>query len=142
MPKTILLVDDQDLIIRVLQATLRTIGATIASARNGEEALRFIEEKTLPDAMILDYSMPNMDGVETLRRIRKLPGGDSIPVLMLTARDQTLIRQAAEGLQVADFMTKPFSPVALQKVMRELLEKNGENPNTKNIPDAAPASNP
>lgn len=139
MPKTILLVDDQDLIIRVLQATLRTIGATIASARNGEEALRFIGEKMLPDAIILDYSMPNMDGVETLRQIRKIPGGDSIPVLMLTARDQTLIRQAAEGLQVADFMTKPFSPVALQKVMRTMLEKND---GAQNIPDAAPASNP
>lgn len=128
MPKHILLVDDQDLIIRVLQATLRSLGAHLPTAKNGEEALRFIQEKTLPDAIILDFSMPNMDGVETLRQIRKIPGGDAIPVLMLTARDQTLIRQAAEGLQVAAFMTKPFSPVTLQKTVKEMLEKNPASP--------------
>lgn len=122
MPKTILLVDDQDLIIRVLQATLRTLGAHVLAVNNGADALAFIKDRTVPDAIILDFSMPNMDGVETLRQIRLLPGGDTIPVLMLTARDQTLIRQAAEGLQVAAFMTKPFSPVTLQQVVRDMLK--------------------
>jgi CheY-like chemotaxis protein len=121
MRPTILIVDDQELIIRVLQATLRPLGAHIASAKTGAEAVRHVEETGPPDAIILDFSMPGQDGVETLRQIRQLAAGASIPVVMLTARDQTLIRKEAEGLQVHAFMTKPFSPNALLQTLTEML---------------------
>ncbi len=121
MAKTVLLVDDQELIIRVVQAALKPLRAATPSAKSGVEAISIIESTGAPDAIILDYSMPDLDGVETLRRIRELPAGASIPVLMLTMRDQTSIREAAKGLQVFDFMTKPFSPSSLQQTVRKML---------------------
>ena len=69
----------------------------------------------------MDFSMPGQDGVETLRQIRRLATGAAIPVVMLTARDQTLIRKEAEGLHVHAFMTKPFSPNALLQTIREMI---------------------
>ena len=118
---TILIVDDQELMIRVLQATLKPLGVPLASAKSGSEAVRYIEETGVPRGIIMDFSMPGQDGVETLRQIRKLASGASIPVVMLTARDQTLIRKEAEGLHVHAFMTKPFSPNALLQTIREML---------------------
>ena len=117
---TILIVDDQELMIRVLQATLKPLGVPLASAKSGAEAVRYIEETGVPRG-IMEFSMPGQDGVETLRQIRKLASGASIPVVMLTARDQTLIRKEAEGLHVHAFMTKPFSPNALLQTIREML---------------------
>ena len=133
MPSTILIVDDQELMIRVLQATLRPLDVKIGTAKSGAEAVRFIENSGAPSAMILDFSMPGQDGVETLRQIRCLPTGAAIPVVMLTARDQTLIRKAAEGLHVHAFMTKPFSPTSLLQTLREMLESPGQTgvPDTK-----------
>ena len=126
MPPTILIVDDQELMIRVLQATLRPLDVKIGTAKSGAEAVRFIAESGAPSAIILDFSMPGQDGVETLRQIRGLPAGAAIPVVMLTARDQTLIRKAAEGLHVHAFMTKPFSPTSLLQTLREMLEGGGQ----------------
>jgi CheY-like chemotaxis protein len=122
MPKTVLLVDDQELVSRVVQAALKPLGLRLPSVRTGAEALALIASPEPPDAVVLDYSMPDMDGVETLRRIRELPAGAAIPVLMLTVRDQTAIREAAGGLRVFDFMTKPFSPSVLQQTVRRMLE--------------------
>ena len=128
---TILIVDDQELMIRVLQATLKPLGVPLASAKSGAEAVRYIEETGVPRGIIMDFSLPGQDGVETLRQIRKLASGASIPVVMLTARDQTLIRKEAEGLHVHAFMTKPFSPNALLQTIREMLsagERQAQQP--------------
>jgi CheY-like chemotaxis protein len=121
MNPTILIVDDQELMIRVLLATLRPLGTALASVRPGPEAVRYVEETGVPSAIIMDFSMPGQDGVETLRQIRRLATGAAIPVVMLTARDQTLIRKEAEGLHVHAFMTKPFSPNALLQTIREMI---------------------
>ena len=101
----VLIVDDQEMMIRVLHATLRPLGVPIASAKSGADAVRYIQETGVPGAIIMDFSMPGQDGVETLRQIRRLASGASIPVIMLTARDQTLIRKEAEGLHVHAFLT-------------------------------------
>ena len=122
MLPTVLIVDDQEMMVRILQTTLRPLGISLASARSGAEAVRYIEETGVPRAIIMDFSMPGQDGVETLRQIRKLASGASIPVVMLTARDQTLIRKEAEGLKVHAFMTKPFSPNELLQTIREMLQ--------------------
>ena len=121
MNPTILIVDDQELMIRVLLATLRPLGTALASVRSGPEAVRYVEETGVPSAIIMDFSMPGQDGVETLRQIRRLATGAARPVVMLTARDQTLIRKEAEGLHVHAFMTKPFSPNALLQTIREMI---------------------
>lgn len=126
----VLIVDDQEMMIRVLQATLRPLGVPLATAKSGADAVRYVAETGVPGAIILDFSMPDQDGVETLRQIRKLASGASIPVVMLTARDQTLIRKEAEGLHVHAFLTKPYSPNALRQTIREMLDaaRNASEP--------------
>ena len=126
MPKTVLLVDDQELMLRIVQTALKTLGAHLPSVKSGADAVLFVKDQKTPDAIVLDYSMPGQDGVETLRQIRDLPNGKQIPVIMLTARDQTQIRAAAEGLKVFDFFTKPFSPNLLQTTLRKLLADKKE----------------
>lgn len=128
MTKTVLLVDDQELILRVVQAALSGQGYKLPTCRSGQGAIDYITKHGAPDALILDYSMPDQDGVETLRQIRRLADGGNIQVMMLTARDQTSIRQAADGLKVFEFMTKPFSPANLQKTVKEMIEKTQPAP--------------
>ena len=125
-PPSILIVDDQELMFRILQATLKTIGARMLFAKTGAEALQHLIEKDPPNAIILDYMLPDQNGIDTLRAIRNLPAGRLIPVLMLTARDQSLIREAAEGLNVKAFMTKPFSPNLLLQTIKEMLREQYE----------------
>lgn len=121
LSRTILLVDDQDLMIRVVRAALKPLDMALPAVSCGSDAVAYFEKGGAPDAVILDFNMPDMDGVETLRRIRELPNGASVPVIMLTMRDQTTIREAAEGLSVFEFMTKPFSPNSLQATVRRML---------------------
>ena len=126
MSPTVLLVDDQDLMIRIVRAALKPLDINLPAVQSGADAIAYFESHSAPDAVILDYMMPGLDGVETLRRLRQMPGGSSVPVLMLTMRDQTSIREAAEGLAVFEFMTKPFSPNSLRNAVRKML---GQHPN-------------
>jgi two-component system, OmpR family, alkaline phosphatase synthesis response regulator PhoP len=116
----ILLVDDEEHMLRLLQFVLRPVSASIHCVRRGSEALDFLKANR-PKLVLLDYAMPEMDGVETLRQIRAQEGGDAVHVIMLTARDQTAIRKDAEGLRVQAFLTKPFSPSDLVRRATELL---------------------
>ena len=121
MKKTILLVDDEEHILRLLQFVLRPIDAHLRVSKTGMEALDFLEQNSAA-VVLLDYSLPGMNGLDTLQRIRGLKEGGSIKVIMLTARDQTAIRAEAEGLNVEAFLTKPFSPTDLARRVRELVE--------------------
>jgi len=120
MNKKILIVDDEEHMIRLLQFALKPVAAEITALKRGEAAVGHLESHPV-DLVILDYSMPGLNGVETLRSIRSTPGGERLRVIMLTARDQTAIRQEAAGLNVEAFLTKPFSPSDLVRRARELL---------------------
>jgi CheY-like chemotaxis protein len=120
----ILVVDDQELMYRVLQATLRPLGARLSWSKSGAEAIAHIKDLGAPEVMVLDFSMPDQDGVETLRQIRELATGAAIPVVMLTARDQTQIREDAADLKVHSFMTKPFSPNLLLSTIKQILQNS------------------
>ncbi len=119
--KTILLIDDEEHILRLLQFVLKSIDAHLRVSKTGKEALAFLEQNSA-SVVLLDYSLPGMNGLETLQHIRKLKGGGDIKVIMLTARDQTVIRAEADGLNVEAFLTKPFSPSDLARRVRELVE--------------------
>jgi DNA-binding response OmpR family regulator len=119
--KQILLVDDEEHMLRLLQFALKPISATIHCVRRGDSAVDFLKANT-PNLVLLDYSMPGMDGVQTLRLIRAQEGGDAVRVIMLTARDQTAIRKGAAELNVEAFLTKPFSPGELVRRVRGLLD--------------------
>ena len=109
MKNQILLIDDEAHMLRLLQFALKPISASIHCVTRGDDAVEYLKANK-PNLVLLDYAMPGMDGVETLRQIRAQESGRAVPVIMLTARDQTAIRKDAAGLNVEAFLTKPFSP--------------------------------
>lgn len=121
-PPVILVVDDEKHMHMLLQLCLGRTGAVVRFASRGAEAIALCAEGGI-DLVVLDYMMPEMDGVETLRQLRALPAGASIPVIMLTSRGQGDFREEAARLGVASFFAKPFSPAALARAAGELMRR-------------------
>jgi len=119
--KKVLLVDDKREIRLLVQTTLRGSDYEFYSATNGKEAV----EKALsikPDLILLDVTMPEMDGFEACRQIRSSPETKSIPVIMLTGRGQEADIEKGKECGADDYFTKPFSPLELLKKVDEILE--------------------
>jgi DNA-binding response OmpR family regulator len=102
---TILLVDDEEALQKLLAFPLERDGHRVIQARDGEEALeRFAEEHV--DLVVLDIMLPKLDGLEVCRRLR---AASSVPIIMLTARDDELDKVLGLELGADDYITKPFS---------------------------------
>ena len=102
---TILLVDDEDSVQKLLAYPLERDGFRVVSARDGEEALeRFADEQV--DLVVLDLMLPKLDGLEVCKRLR---AQSSVPIIMLTARDDELDKVLGLELGADDYITKPFS---------------------------------
>jgi DNA-binding response OmpR family regulator len=124
--KTILLVDDEPHMLRLLQFALRKTGAKILEATGGRAALTQAAAHAV-DLVVIDFMMPDLDGFATLRELRRDPKYAKVPVIMLTSRGQLELRDTAEGLGIELFLTKPFSPAELiQHVRRLLLGAEGD----------------
>ena len=108
----VLLADDSALGRRLVEATLTRAGHDVTSVADGEEAVAAFARLS-PPLVILDWLMPNVDGVEACRRIRVLPGGPDAFVLMITARDQSADLLDALGAGVDDYIMKPVTPEML-----------------------------
>jgi DNA-binding response OmpR family regulator len=108
----VLLADDSALGRRLVEATLSRAGHDVTSVADGEAAVAAFARLS-PPLVILDWLMPNVDGVEACRRIRALPGGRDVFVLMITARDQSADLLDALGAGVDDYMMKPVTPEML-----------------------------
>lgn len=117
---TILIVDDNESLLRMLQRTLSYEGFLVISAANGRVALSEVEKRR-PDLIILDWLMPEIDGITVVRRLRAL--SDTTPILMLTARDA--IEDRVEGLKSGadDYLIKPFAPEELLARVQALLRR-------------------
>ena len=115
----VLVVDDEPRIIRFVRVYLEMEGFRVIEAHNGLEALDQAREK-MPDIVLLDVMMPEMDGIETLRMIREF---SSVPVVMLTV--QNLEEDKIRGLDSGadDYITKPFSPRELVSRVRAVLRR-------------------
>ena len=116
----ILVVDDEPAVRRALERALRLESYDVELAADGREALDVLAERP-PDAIVLDVSMPGIDGLEVCRRLRA--AGDRTPILMLTARDA--IDDRVKGLDVGadDYLVKPFALRELQARLRALLRR-------------------
>jgi two-component system, OmpR family, response regulator MprA len=116
---TILVVDDDVKIASVVSRGLRFEGFTVRTAINGREALR-IARDDLPDLIILDVMLPEIDGLEVCRRLRL---GTNSPILMLTARDSVPDRVAGLNSGADDYLVKPFDFDELLARVRALLRR-------------------
>jgi len=117
---TILVSDDDPKLLKMVRRTLAYEGFQVLTASDGRETLAQVREKR-PDLIILDWMMPELDGVEVLKRLRE--AGDDVPVLMLTARDT--VQDRVEGLDrgADDYLVKPFAPAELLARLRALLRR-------------------
>jgi DNA-binding response OmpR family regulator len=116
---TILLVDDEESIQKLLTFPLERDGFRVVPAHDGEEALdRFGQERV--DLVVLDVMLPRLDGLEVCRKLRAT---SSVPILMLTARDDELDKVLGLELGADDYMTKPFSVREFRSRVRALLRR-------------------
>jgi DNA-binding response OmpR family regulator len=116
---TILLVDDEDSVQKLLAYPLEREGFRVLQARDGEEALeRFAAENV--DLVVLDLMLPKLDGLEVCKRLRAL---SEVPIIMLTARDDELDKVLGLELGADDYITKPFSIREFRSRVRALLRR-------------------
>jgi DNA-binding response OmpR family regulator len=135
---TILVVDDEPDIRELVQLNLELDGHRVITASNGNEALSVLNDE-LPDVMLLDLNMPELDGWAVLQRIKDAGDTDvsRIPVLMLTAYDtaDNRVRGGIEG--AIRYLTKPFSPTALRDEIRDAIDGEPEPVKRKRAQQAA-----
>jgi CheY-like chemotaxis protein len=120
MNNNILVIDDEEPILSVLQLILKNVSARLVLTQSGNDALSFLETNSA-SLVIIDYSLPVMNGIETLQRIRSLTTCRDIKVIMLSARDQKVLKEEAEGLNVSVFIPKPFNTSDLLKTVQSLM---------------------
>jgi len=122
----ILVVDDDAAVREALRRALQLEGYEVELAGDGAEALdRLKLDSVEPDALLLDVSMPRLDGLEVCRRLRR--GGSRVPVLMLTARREEADRIQGLSLGADDYLTKPFSPQELVLRVGAILRRVGSS---------------
>lgn len=123
----VLVVDDERSVRFLLTQMLESEGYTVIEAADGENAVEMFRREK-PDMILIDAMMPLLDGMSTCRIIRKLDGGQKIPVLMITGLDDDGVADMAFESGVSDFITKPFQfSVLRQRVKRMLRLKAAES---------------
>jgi len=120
MTKQILVVDDDALMHRLYQHHLERAGYQMVSARTGREALD-IATRQPPHVIVMDIMMPDMDGLEALRELKKGDVTKAIPVIIITANGHHIARKESETCGAAVFLTKPFSPVQLLTEIKRIV---------------------
>jgi two-component system alkaline phosphatase synthesis response regulator PhoP len=105
----ILVVDDEPDIVELVAFNLRAEGYEVLTAGDGLQALNLARE-ALPDLIVLDLMLPEIDGLAVCEILRRLPSTATIPVIMLTAWSNTLSRSIGLETGASDYVTKPFSP--------------------------------
>jgi DNA-binding response OmpR family regulator len=116
---TIMLVDDEESIQKLLTYPLQREGYRVVQARDGEEALKRFAEQPV-DLVVLDVMLPRVDGLEVCRRLRT---GSAVPIIMLTARDDEVDKVLGLELGADDYITKPFSIREFRSRIRAVLRR-------------------
>ena len=119
MERTVLIIEDEKLIIVSTQMVLEAAGFRVESATSGEEGIGKARELR-PDLILLDIMMPGIDGWETLTRLKRDAETSGIPVIIFTAREHSRGHQKSTEMGAADYFRKPFEPDELI----ELVEKH------------------
>lgn len=125
----VLAVDDEAGVLRLIKLELTTQGFRVITAGGGEEALRMAEEQR-PDIALLDIVMPDMTGLEVMRKLRERT---TIPIILLTAKGGDADKVRGLELGADDYLAKPFSPEELSARVRAVLRRTIGSSSTENI---------
>lgn len=126
----ILLVDDEPDILEFLSYNLKKEGYNVFTANNGKEAVS-VAKKENPHLIILDVMMPDMDGIETCREIRDIPGLKDVMIAFLTARSEDYSQIAGFDVGADDYINKPIKPRVLISRIKALLRRGANSDNNK-----------
>lgn len=121
MEKIILIVDDSESIIEVVKFTLENNGYTVIAAINGKDAMQYLDGRQI-DLVLTDLHMPEMNGIELIKEIRKIDHYAGTPILFLTTESQAEKKMEAKEAGATGWIVKPFAPpkllAAIMKVLR------------------------
>jgi len=121
MARTIMTVDDSSSVRQMVKFTLQNEGYNVHEAVDGEDALEKIKALEKLDLLVTDLNMPNMDGIELIREVRKLERLRFMPILMLTSESQDGKKQEGKQAGASGWIVKPFKPEQLVAVIRRVL---------------------
>jgi DNA-binding NarL/FixJ family response regulator len=122
MAKRLLVVDDEPKLLRAIALDLKGEGYDVSTARSGNEALVSVAQR-LPDLIVSDIRMPEMDGYALARRLRQNQSTGLVPIVFLTAKDTTADRIEGFRTGVDAYLTKPFDPDELLAVIASILSR-------------------
>jgi len=122
VPATILIADDDSVSRKLLRRLLEQDGYSVRAAANGLEALELFAEEA-SDIVLLDIIMPGLDGISVLERLKATPGADHVPVIMISAVDETESVVRCIEIGADDYLPKPFNPVILRARINAGLNK-------------------
>ena len=129
----VLIVDDDRVIQELLRVNLELEGYEVATASDGEEGLARFEEFR-PRLVLLDIMMPKLDGWQVARRLTATEAGRGVPIVVLSARAQDADVERGSEIGVAAYVTKPFDPIRLLDMIRELLARTRPLPSLEAAP--------
>ncbi len=130
---TVLIIEDESELVKVLRSYLEQAGFSVLSAGRGDTGLSTWEHKR-PDLVILDLNLPGLDGLDVAREIRRKA---DTPIIMLTARVEEMDQLIGLELGADDYITKPFSPRLVVARVRALLRRSGSPPTAAQVLRAA-----
>ncbi|MBF7114989.1 response regulator transcription factor [Pediococcus pentosaceus] len=138
MSKTILVVDDEPAIVTLITYNLEQANYQVVSVDNGLDAVEIVQ-KGLVDFVIMDLMLPQLDGIEATKRIRKFD--EQIPIIMLTAKTSQVDKILGLELGADDYITKPFSPQELLSRIKVILRRTDRAINLAEIDPTLQAEN-
>ncbi len=130
MRSKILIVDDEPDAIELLAFNLRNAGFDVITAEDGAQALKKARQEA-PDLMVLDVMIPEIDGMEVCKLIRRDASAAQLPIIMLTAKAAEIDRVLGLEIGADDYVTKPFSPRELVLRIKKLLQRGKEEETAK-----------
>jgi DNA-binding response OmpR family regulator len=137
MKPKILIVDDEPDALEMLAFNLRNAGFEVATAEDGEQALKKVKLET-PALVVLDIMIPEVDGLEVCKLLRRDPATAKLPIVMLTAKAAEIDRVLGLEIGADDYVTKPFSPRELVLRIKKLLQRGQEEAAPRDCYQAGP----
>jgi two-component system, chemotaxis family, chemotaxis protein CheY len=120
MSKKILVVDDAAMIRNLTKKHAQNKGYEVVTANDGMEGLKAVESEQF-DLIFSDVNMPNMNGLEMVRKIKEIPQKKFIPIVMLTTESNEKLKQEAKEMGVKSWMLKPFNPVKFLTTIEKII---------------------